>query len=324
MTGSITGSLPFTPRGVIPACLLPFTADLQIDAPGFRRHLNDVASVDGISAITINAHASEVATCSIAEQERVLAITLEEVGARLPVVHGVYADGSHLAADIARRAERGGASALLVFPSGTLAMGGALRPEMALAHFATIRDATDLPIVLFQYPLAGGLGYPVETLLQVCETIDTVVAIKDWCNDTKQHERQIRELHALPRRVAVLSTHSSWLLSSLVLGCDGLLSGAGSVIAALQVALFRAVADGNLEEARRIAERIYPTTGAFYDAPFLDMHNRMKEALVHLGRMDAAHVRPPLVKLGEAEIAKIAAAMDAAGLTGETVYAKVA
>lgn len=54
------------------------------------------------------------------------------------------------------------------------------------------------------------------------------------------------------------------------------------------------------------------------------MHNRMKEALVHLGRMDAAHVRPPLVKLSDSEIDKIAAAMDAAGLTGETVYSKVA
>ncbi len=320
----MSGASPFTPRGVIPACLLPFNADLEIDESGFRRHLNDVASVDGITAITINAHASEVATCTIAEQERVMAITLDEVGGRLPIVHGVYADGSHLAADIARRAERHGASALLVFPPGTLAMGGALRPEMALAHLATIRAATDLPLIVFQYPLSGGLGYPVETLLAICEEIDTVVAIKDWCNDTKQHERQVRALHALPRRVAVLSTHSSWLLPSLVLGCDGLLPGAGSVIAALQVALFDAVQAGDLDTARRIADRIYPTSGAFYDPPFLDMHNRMKEALVHLGRLEAAHVRPPLVKLSDREIAKIAAAMDATGLTGETVYARVA
>jgi len=314
----------FQPKGVIPACLLPFHADLSVDEAGYRAHLRDVAAVEGITAITVNAHASEVATCTIEEQERVMAITMEEVGDRLPVVHGVYSDGSHLAAAIARRAERAGASALLVFPSGTFAAGGAMRPEMALGHFRTIREATDLPIVVFQYPLATGLGYPVETLLRVCTEIDTVVAIKDWCNDAKQHERQVRELHALPRRIAVLSTHSSWLLSSLVLGCDGLLSGAGSVIAALQVALFRAVQAGDLEAARAVADRIYPTTGAFYDPPFLDMHNRMKEALVHLGRMQAAHVRPPLMKLPDAEIAKIARAMDDAGLRGETVYAKVA
>jgi 4-hydroxy-tetrahydrodipicolinate synthase len=316
--------LPFQPKGVIPACLLPFNADMSIDEASFRGHLRDVGSVEGITAVTVNAHASEVATCTIAEQERVMEITMDEVGDRLPVVHGVYSDGSHLAADIARRAERQGAGALLVFPSGTFAAGGAMRPEMALGHFRTIREATDLPIIVFQYPLASGLGYPVETLLRICQEIDTVVAIKDWCNDTKQHERQVRELHALPRRISVLSTHSSWLLSSLVLGCDGLLSGAGSVIAALQVALFRAVQAGDLEAARAVADRIYPTTGAFYDPPFLDMHNRMKEALVYLGRMKAAHVRPPLMKLSEAEIARIARAMDAAGLRPETVYAKVA
>ncbi|NQW09293.1 MAG: dihydrodipicolinate synthase family protein [Alphaproteobacteria bacterium] len=320
----MTAPLPFQPRGVIPACLLPFDRDLAIDEPAFRAHLNDVGAVDGITAITINAHATEVATCSIEEQERVMAITMEEVGDRLPVVHGVYADGSHQAARIARRAQRDGAGALLVFPSNTLGMGGQLRPEMALAHLKAIADASDLPIIIFQYPLAGGLGYPVDTLLRMCDAVPTVVAIKDWCNDAKQHEQQLRELHALSRRVNVLSTHSSWLLSSLVLGCDGLLSGAGSVIAALQVALFNAVQAGDLAEARRIADRIYPTTRAFYDPPFLDMHNRMKHALVHLGRLREAHVRPPLMKLPDAEIRRIGHAMDAAGLTGETVYSKVA
>jgi len=44
---------------------------------------------------------------------------------------------------------------------------------------------------------------------------------------------------------------------------------------------------------------------AFYQAPVLDMHNRMKEALVHLGKLDEAHVRPPLVKLPASEIQQI-------------------
>ena len=76
---------PFQPRGVIPACLLPFDRDLTIDEPAFRAHLNDVAAVEGITALTINTHATEVATCSIEEQERVMAITMDEVGGRVPV-----------------------------------------------------------------------------------------------------------------------------------------------------------------------------------------------------------------------------------------------
>ena len=44
------------------------------------------------------------------------------------------------------------------------------------------------------------------------------------------------------------------------------------------------------------------------------MHNRMKEALVLLGRLPRAVVRPPLVKLPQAEIDRIRAALGAAGL----------
>ncbi len=220
-------------------------------------------------------------------------------------MNGVYADGSHLAARVARMAERGGASCLLVFPPNSMAMGGQLRPEMALAHFGTIAAATDLPMILFQYPLATGLGYPFETLLRLVDEVPQIRAIKDWCADPLLHERSIRTLQSLPRPVTVLSTHSSWLMSSLVMGCGGLLSGAGSVAADLQVALWQAVQAKDLARAQAVNERLYPLQQAFYAPPFLDMHNRMKEALVLLGRMERAVVRPPLVKLGAAEIERL-------------------
>jgi 4-hydroxy-tetrahydrodipicolinate synthase len=305
------------PRGVIPACLLPFFEDLSIDEQGYRRHLRDVAAVDGISAITVNAHASEAASCSDDEQARVLDLTMDAIGDRLPVVNGIYADGSHYAARLAGMAERGGASCLLVFPPGPMAMGGQLRPEMALVHFKTIADACDLPIILFQYPMASGLGYPLETLLRLVEEVPQIRAIKDWCNDAMLHERHIRTLEGLARPVTVLSTHSSWLMSSLVMGCGGLLSGAGSVIADLQVALFRAVEAKDLARAQAINARMYPLVQAFYAPPFLDMHNRMKEMLVLLGRMERAVVRPPLVKLGDAEIARLRQAIADARLAAE-------
>ena len=320
----MTIQMPFEPRGVIPACLLPFNSDMSIDEQSFRSHLRDLAGVDGISAVTINAHSMEVHALSIEEQAETTDIVMDEIGGSLPIVHGVYADGSANAARIAKQAEKAGARCLLVFPPNTLAMGGQMRPEMAIRHFETIAEATDLPMILFQYPLGPGLGYPIDTLLEICERVPQVRAIKDWCNDAALHERHIRELRSLDKPVNILSTHSAWLLSSLVQGCDGLLSGAGSVIANLQVGLFRAFKDGNLEEAKRLNDRIYPTVRAFYDAPFLDMHNRMKEALHYLGRLPEAHVRPPLMKLGNDEIQNIKNCMDQAGLSSETVYKRVA
>jgi 4-hydroxy-tetrahydrodipicolinate synthase len=310
----------YLPQGVIPAALLPFYEDLSIDAASYRSHLRDLAAVDGVSAITINAHASEVASCSFDEQKRVLELTQDEVGARVPIVNGVYAEGSLEAVRIAKMAHEGGASALLVFPSGVYTFGQ--RPEMAVGHFRRIAEVTDLPLILFQYPLAGGQGYPLATLLKIVEAVPSVRAIKDWSANPQLHERQIRVLQSRTPPVAVLTTHSAWLLSSLVLGCHGLLSGSGSVIADLQARLFRAVQADDLAAARKLNDRIWPTAEVFYSEPWVDMHNRMKEALVLLGRLPRAVVRPPLMKLSAAEIERIRQALVAAGLLEGKAHAK--
>ena len=302
----------YIPHGVIPAVLLPFAEDLTIDEKSFRKHLADVAASEGLSAFTVNAHSTEVASCSFDEQRRVLEIAQDEIGGRLPIVNGVWADGSIEAARIARMADEGGASALLVFPPGPFTLGQS--PGMAVEHFRRIADATNLPLIVFQYPLATGQGYPRETLLAMIEAVPTIRAIKDWAGNVAEHEMHVRTLQGLKRPVNVLTTHSAWLLSSLVLGCNGLLSGSGSVIADLQAALFRAVQANDLAQARRLNDRIYPLARVFYAEPWADMHNRMKEALVLLGRLPRAVVRPPLVKLGRAEIDRIRTALVEAGL----------
>ena len=300
------------PHGVIPAVLLPFNEDLSIDEASYRAHLRDVCAVEGVAAVTTNAHASEVASCSFDEQKRVLALTVDEVGARMPVVNGVYAENGLEAARIAKMAQDGGASALLVFPSGVFSFGQ--RAEMAVDHFRRIADASDLPIILFQYPLAGGQGYPLATLSKILDAVPGVRAIKDWCSNPQLHERHIRVLQSRKPAVNVLTTHSAWLLSSLVLGCNGLLSGSGSVIADLQAQLWRAVQANDLAAARRINDRIWPTAEVFYSEPWVDMHNRMKEALVLLGKLPRAVVRPPLAKLAAAEIERVRRALIDAGL----------
>jgi 4-hydroxy-tetrahydrodipicolinate synthase len=302
----------YIPHGVIPAVLLPFDNDLAIDEANFRKHLRDVGNVEGLSAITINAHSTEVASCTFDEQRRVLDIVQDEIGAKLPLINGIWADGSLEAARLAKMADAGGASALLVFPPGPFALGQ--NAAMALAHFKRIADVTDLPLIAFQYPLATRQGYPKDTLLTMCKQVPSIRAVKDWIGNVPHHQWHVDTLQNLARPVNVLTTHSSWLLPSLVTGCNGLLSGSGSVIADLQARLFRAVKAKDLAEAKRLDARIQPTARVFYADPFVDMHNRMKEALVLLGKLPRAVVRPPLVKLERAEIEAIREALIEAGL----------
>jgi 4-hydroxy-tetrahydrodipicolinate synthase len=297
----------YVPHGVIPAVILPFYDDLSIDEASFRKHLRDVTSAEGLSAVTINAHSTEVASCSFDEQQRVLDIAASEIGDKYPVINGIWADGSLEAARLAKMATEAGASALLVFPPAPFALGQ--NNAMALEHFKRIADASDLPLIAFQYPLATGQGYPNETMLRMIEDIPSLKAIKDWAGTVQQHEWHVRTLQNLSRPFTVLSTQSSWLMASLVLGCKGLLSGSGSVIADLQAQLFRAVQANDLATARALNDRIYPLASVFYAQPWVDMHNRMKEALVLLGKLPRAVVRPPLVKIERAEIERIRKAL---------------
>ena len=314
--------LNYLPHGVIPAILLPFFDDLSIDEASYRAHLRDVAAIEGVTALTTNAHASEVASCTFDEQRRVLDITHDEVGAHTPIVSGIYCDGSLEGQRLAKMAAAAGASALLVFPPGVMTFGQ--RPEMAVEHFKRIAGVTDLPLILFQYPLATGQGYPLATLERICDEVPSVRAIKDWCANPQLADRQLRALHGRSRPVSVLSTHSAWLLPSLVLGCAGLLSGSGAVIAELHARLYRAVKANDLVAARAIHDRIMPTAEVFYAEPWVDMHNRMKEALVLLGKLPRAVVRPPLMKISHAEIEQIRLALVAAGLLDSTVARKAA
>jgi 4-hydroxy-tetrahydrodipicolinate synthase len=304
----------YVPRGVIPANLLPFRADLSIDEPAYRAHLRDLADVPGITAITTNAHASEVASLSREEQRRIIALALDEVGRRLPIVAGVYCDGSLEAARLGRDWAAEGASALLVFPPVPFIAGIQFKPAMVYEHFARIADASGLPLIAFQYPLRSNLAYTTETLVELAQRVPSVVAIKDWTQDIVVYERNLRALHDLGRPFSVLTTYSQALLPALVLGADGLLSGHGSVVASLHVAMWEAVQQGDLPAAQAVAARLFILTEVFYADPFLDMHNRMKAALVLTGRLPAGHVRPPLLPIEAEELARIRRALEQSGL----------
>lgn len=304
-------AMPF--RGCIPANLLPFTADLEIDEPAYRKHLRWLAVTKGVTGIVANGHASEVSSLTREERRHSLAIALDEVAGKVPIIAGVYTDGTFEAVALARDAKAEGAAGLLVFPPTLFMWGAQVKPEMVLRHFQVLADRVDLPIVVFEYPVASGIGYSADTLAELCK-IPTVVAVKDWSSDIVTYEKNLRALRASGRPVAMLSSFTMSLYASFALGADGCISGMGSVAADLQAELFAAVQSGDLAGARRINERLAPLVSVFYAPPFVDMHNRMKEALALLGRIPAAHVRPPLTPISDDERQRIRLALRASGL----------
>ena len=304
---------PLKFSGIMPANILPFKADLSVDEPAYRRHLRWLADTPGVTGIVANGHAAEVASLSREERRRTLAVALDEVGGGCPVVAGVYTDGTAEAVELTKDAKAAGAAGVLLFPPTLFMWGAQVKPDMVIRHYAEVA-AVGLPIVAFEYPPASGIGYASETLARLAE-IPQVVAVKEWSNEIVAFEANLRALRATGRPVAVLSAFTMSLMATFLLGADGAISGMGSVTADLQAELFAACQKGDLDGARRINERLEPLVRVFYAPPFVDMHNRMKEALVLLGRIPAAHVRPPLTPVPAAERDAIRRALVAAGLS---------
>ncbi len=297
----------------MPANILPFAADLRIDGPAYRAHLRWLAGTEGVTGIVANGHAAEVSSLSREERKRALGIALEEVAGKVPVIAGVYADGTQEAVELARDARAAGVAGLLIFPPTLYMWGAQHKPDMVLRHFSVLADSVELPLVVFEYPPASGIGYSPETLAELCK-IPSVAAVKDWSNDIVAYEKNLRVLRASGRPVAMLSSFTVSLMATFLLGADGCISGMGSVAADLQAALFAAVAAGDLARAHVINGRLAPLVGVFYASPFVDMHNRMKEALAMLGRIPAAHVRPPLTPISDDERHRIRLALREADL----------
>src|ERR671921_872025 len=185
-------------------------------------------------------------------------LAMDEVAGAVPVVCGVYQDGTSKAARIAESAERQGADCLLVFPSTVYDFGHQLRPEMAYGHIAQIAETVSLPIIVFVYPVTSGLHIPTDNLVRICDEIDNVIAVKEWSNDIGVYERNWRELGALDKEISLLSSFSKSLLASLCVGADGILSGQGGLIPVLLVELFDAETRGNGEGPRGVEARISP------------------------------------------------------------------
>ncbi|MGH7359363.1 MAG: dihydrodipicolinate synthase family protein [Candidatus Rokuibacteriota bacterium] len=299
---------PLRFEGVMPANLLPFRADLSIDEPAYRRHLRWLADTRGVTGLVVNGHAAEVASLDREERRRALGVALDEVAGKVPVVAGVYTDGTAEAVRLAQDACAEGAAGILLFPPTLFMWGAQVKPDMVIRHVSEVAAGAGLPIIVFEYPPASGIGYAPETLARLCE-IPQVAGVKDWSNDIVAFERNLRAIRATGRPVAVLSSFTMSLMASFLLGADGAISGMGSVVADLQADLLDACRKGDLEEARRVNDRLDPLVRVFYAPPFVDMHNRMKEALVILGRLPAAHVRPPLTPIPDHERAAIRAAL---------------
>ncbi len=300
--------------GIIPAVVTPMDAGGAVDEKGLRRYIQWLLGYEGLKGLAVNMDTGEGPQLTREERRRILDVYAAEVSGRLPVLAGIGAPSTAAAADLARDASHAGADGLVVFPHPVF-VGEPLPWQVPYEYHRAIAEAVDLPMVIFQLqPALSGVLFSREALLKLV-SIPNVIAIKEASFDAVRFVETVRVLADAPTQVQVLTGNDNFILESFLLGADGALIGFGTLAIAEQIEMLRRLRSGDLDGARALYDNvIQPLVGVTFAPPVRNYRARVKEALVELGVLDAAHVRPPLLPLAPDESNAVRGAVRRAGL----------
>lgn len=307
--------------GLFPALAVPFDAGLRVAEDEFSAQIAEVGAFDGVGGVAVNGHAGEIASLRPAERLRIVELARAALPIGKLVITGVDAPTPGLGIDAIRDAHAAGADAALVLPPFDSMARRSLSSNTAavVGYFEELARA-DVPLVVFQYPVATGASYPTEVLVQLTK-IEQVVGVK---NAAWHAEYYVEQLAALEGRVRVLAAcDAPELLTMMLTGCDGLLLGASSVGTHLWSDYVLAVAAGDFNAARKVfVERLMPMLDAFFgttrprSATFTAL---TKEAQFQLGVFGSPAMRAPEVLADAADREVIRRALERAGLLAKVV-----
>jgi dihydrodipicolinate synthase/N-acetylneuraminate lyase len=296
------GGLPLRFPGVIPAVTTPFDPTGAVDLDGLVRNSRSLLDA-GMTGLVGNGTMGEAGSLSAGERRVVLEALVEAADGQATVTAGVSAQTPRDAATHAREAAAAGAGALMLLPP--LLYGG--DEGELIAFYAAVADATQLPIMAYNNPVAsGGTDMLPPFVLRLAREVDSVVAVKECSGDA----RRIAELlHGSDGELEVLVGGDDWALEGFSAGATGWISGVANVAPAQCAALLRHCQAGELEEARALYARLLPLGR-------LDMTPKLVQYFK--GAMDAVGLqggpcRPPRLALTAEEQEVLEAALRSLG-----------
>src|SRR5262249_7726831 len=237
--------------------------------------LDYCALPEGITAIFVNGHAGEGASLTPAERTEVIVRTRAHIG-RKKLLAGIIAYSTTEAMTQAKEAQSAGADWAVLFPLPGLGGGGTASPRAPLAYVKAVAESIAIPVSIFQYPLASGLGFTIETLLEIAK-LPEVIAIKEGSDTMLAYEENWRRIKPVRPDLSILPSNFNWFLAQLAVGGDGILSGLASLTPHWLIDLWHASEARDLDAMRAASDRLYPIVRSIYGAePLIDMHTRIK------------------------------------------------
>jgi 4-hydroxy-tetrahydrodipicolinate synthase len=291
---------PAAPFGrVLTAMVTPFDADGELDVDR-AASLADALVGQGNDGLVVSGTTGESATTSDAEKSALLRAVVDAVGDRAHVLAGVGTSDTRHSVELARAAEKDGASGLLlVTPYYS-------KPPQAgvVAHVQRVAGATALPVMLYDIPGRTGLALRHETLALLADQ-EQVVAVKDAKDDLAATSWLLRETD-----LAVYSGTDQLNLPLLAIGATGMVSVVSHVVTPALVAMVAAFDAGDVARARSLHLALQPV----YRGMFRTQGVILAKAALALQGTPVGPVRLPLVDATPDERAVLAQDLTAGGV----------
>lgn len=293
--------MPRSFAGAGTALVTPFQLDGQLDEAALRRLVR--RQVEGaIDVLVPCGTTGESVTMSAQEQERVIALTIEEAAGRVPVLAGTGSNDTRATVEKSKRAEQLGAQGVLVvgpyYNKPT--------QEGYYRHFAAVADAISIPVVVYNVPSRTGSNIEARTQLRLAEH-GNVAAVKEASGNLGQVMEILRDR---PQGFELLSGDDALALPILAIGGDGVISVISNQLPREMHELAAAGRRGDFQEARRIHYRLLDLMNLnFIESSPIPV----KASLALLGLCEESY-RLPLCPPSDATRARMRAALQALGL----------
>jgi 4-hydroxy-tetrahydrodipicolinate synthase len=299
-------------RGIWAAALMPFREDLSLDEDGFRRNMEHWITDLGIDGFFVAGKQGEFFSMSVDERKRCFDLAVEAAGGRAQTIMSCSDQNMDVVIDLARHAQSCGADYIVVH--APILHFHKAQDETLAAYYEAIASKVDIGIALWSHPDSGYLMSPA--LCNRLADLETVVAIK-----YSVPRPMYAELTRLAGDRIIVSTASEeeWLDNVLELGWRlYLCSSPPYLIQTARDRRMRRYTDlalaGKADEARAVRDSLNPVRAALRDTrPAEKPHAHQKYWQDLLGQT-GGRVRPPLLGLTEAEMARTRAAFDGCGL----------
>ena len=277
-------------RGVLPALTTKLTPSQEVDLAGLAADVNFQIDA-GVDAVIVCGSLGEASSLTRDEKLAISEAAIAAAAGRKPVILTIAEDSTRAAASLAAEASQFGVEGLMVLP----AMRYLADDREVVAHYRAVADASPLPIIVYNNPVAYGIDVTPQMLVEMANE-PRFVAVKESTGDT----RRINEtLSLLGDRYQLLTGVDDLALESLVLGCVGWIAGLVVAFPRETVAIYRLVQDGRIAEALEIYRWFLPLLHMDIGPKFVQNIKLVE----HVVRGTSPVVRQPRLELvgGEAE-----------------------